>query len=72
MWRISVQRLAGALIAAGDGNRAAVADGAPHAPDLRGANPAGGGRQLIVTSRIDGGRRGRGRELRRVYDVDAR
>ena len=35
-------------------------------------SPAGGGRQLIVTSRIDGGRRGRGRELRRVYDVDAR
>ena len=31
-----------------------------------------GARQLVVTSRIDGGRRGRDRELRRVYDLDAR
>ena len=30
-----------------------------------------GTRQLVVTSRIDGGRRGRDRELRRVYDVDS-
>ncbi|MCY4634032.1 MAG: hypothetical protein OXG04_05910 [Acidobacteria bacterium] len=32
----------------------------------------GGYRQLIVTTRIDGGRRGRDRELRRVYDVELR
>lgn len=31
-----------------------------------------GGRQLIVTTRVDGGRRGRDRELRRVYDVELR
>ena len=31
----------------------------------------GGARQLVVTSHIEGGRRGRDRELRRVYDVDA-
>ena len=30
-----------------------------------------GARQLVVTSRIDGGRRGRDRELRRVYDLDS-
>ncbi len=32
----------------------------------------GGYRQLIVTTRIDGGRRGRDRELRRVYDAEYR
>ena len=32
----------------------------------------GGYRQLIVTTRVDGGRRGRDRELRRVYEVDVR
>ncbi len=31
-----------------------------------------GSRRLVVTSRVDGGRRGRDRELRRVYEVDAR
>ncbi len=32
----------------------------------------GGYRQLIVTTRIDGGRRDRDRELRRVYDLELR
>ena len=31
-----------------------------------------GDRQLVVTTRIDGGRRGRDRELRRVYDAELR
>ena len=31
-----------------------------------------GDRQLIVTTRIDGGRRDRDRELRRVYDLELR
>ena len=31
-----------------------------------------GHRQLIVTTRVDGGRRDRDRELRRVYDADVR
>ncbi len=31
-----------------------------------------GGRELVVITRVDGGRRGRDRELRRVYDLDIR